>query len=419
VALALGAAIADARPAAVWGRQVRIAGPEPDSIVGQQLAFSDAGTAALAFSSQSEQQPGQARAFSAVRSTKGAFTRGSLSAAQLVLGLTFVHSNLYLLTGTAPSPRACCATVAVRRGPRGAAHAVITGLTGVSDGRLVALGSGELLAAIATQRGLWIAQSDRHGNFPEGSVRPMQFSGAPAGLAATVVGSGGGVVAWSDVQSSVQSEPRRILYAVGAPRSAPLTAHAAVSVPADKGIDELALAPARVGATVTWVESWVDASGTFHSVVMAHDLRHRAVVQVSPAGVLASGLSFAGDAAGDQVVAWDACSPTGTCSVQASIRPAGGRFGAAQTVSPSDPIEVPSAAISKTGKALVGWVRRGDVLAATRRLRARSFGPARTVSGAGDDYDVNVGFAPSGSALAAWTSNPDAPDLFAAWSPSP
>jgi hypothetical protein len=417
--LALAGATAGASAAAVWGRPVRIDGPEQQSMVGQQLAFSSAGTAALAFSVQSEQGPQQSRAVAAIGSATGEFTRGSVPDAQLVLGLTFARSDLYLMTGSAPSPRACCATVAVRRGVHGSAHPLVAGLTGGTGGQLVALSGGQLLAAIATQRGLWTAQSNRHGTFAESTVRQLQFAGAPAGLVATAVRSGGGVVAWSDVQSSVQSDPRRILYAVGSASSAPERARSAVSVPDGKAIDELSIAPARAGATVAWVQSWFDAAGAFHSVVMVHDLRDRAVVQVSSGKVLASDLSFAGDAAGDQVLAWDACSPTGTCSVQASVRPARGRFGAAQTLSASDPIEAPAAAMSAFGKALVGWIRGGDVVAAARRLHAQQFGPGRKVSSAGDDYDVKVGFAPSGSALAAWTQDAPTPELSAAWSASP
>jgi hypothetical protein len=417
--LLLAGATAGASSAAPWGRPVRIAGPQQDAIVGQQLAFSSAGTAALAFSIQSEQKPARSRAVASLGARKGAFTRGLLSSAQLALGLTFVHSNLYVMTGSARSPLPCCATVAVRRGVHGAGHPLVAGLTGRTDGQLVALPGGQLLAAIATQRGLWTAQSDRHGTFAESLVRQLQFAGAPADLVATAVRSGGGVVAWSDVQSSVQSDARRILYAVGSAHSAPTRPRAAVSLPDGNAIDELGIAPARIGATVAWVQSWFDAAGAFHSVVMVHDLRGRANVQVSSGKVLVSDLSFAGDPAGDQVLAWDACSPTGTCSVQASVRAARGRFGTAQTLSASDPIEAPAAAISPFGKALVGWIRGGDVVAAARRLTARQFGPRRTVSGSGDDYDVNVGFAPNGTALAAWTSNAVAPALNAAWSISP
>jgi hypothetical protein len=59
------------------------------------------------------------------------------------------------------------------------------------------------------------------------------------------------------------------------------------------------------------------------------------------------------------------------------------------------------------------------VLAASRRLGARLFGAARTVSAAGDDYDVAVGFAPRGSALAAWSQGTVSTSLNAAWSASP
>jgi hypothetical protein len=41
------------------------------------------------------------------------------------------------------------------------------------------------------------------------------------------------------------------------------------------------------------------------------------------------------------------------------------------------------------------------------------------VSSAGDDYDVAVGFAPRGDALAAWTEGEASPSLGTAWNASP
>lgn len=423
VALAASAALAaGAAPAGatVWSRSARIAGPEQQSIVGPQLAFSGAGEAAVAFAVQNEQLPGRSRALVGVSTPPGRWRTQAVRGAQAVLGAVFSRSGtLWLLTGTAPSPRACCATVSISRRNGGPAHALVTGLTGTADGRLVALPAGELMAAIATQRGLWVAQSDKHGTFAPGSVSQLQFDGAPAALDATALPSGGAEIAWSVAGPTGASEAHRILYAVGSARSAPAHPHTAAAVGSANSIDQLALAPANRGATVAWVQSSFSASGAFQSVVMAHDLRRRAVVEISPSDVLASDLAFAGDAAGDQVIAWDACSGTGTCSVQASVRPAGGGFGPVQTLGPSDPIEAPAAAISSHGKALVGWIRRGDVLIAARRLRARRFGPVRTVAAAGDDHGVAVGFAPGGGAVAAWTQGSVDPSLKAAWSASP
>jgi hypothetical protein len=419
-ALAIGAASAGAAAAAVWSRPARIAGPEDQAIVGTQLQFSSAGVAAIAFAVQNEQLPGQSRAFLGSSTPPGHWQAQAVRGAQAVLGTAFSRSGtLWLLTGTAPSPRACCATVSIRRRSGGASHALLTGLTGTTDGGLVALPNGELMAAIATQRGLWVAQSDRHGAFATGSVSQLQFTGAPAGLDATALPSGGGEIAWSVAGPSGASEAHRILYAAGSAGSAPAHPHVAVSLGSSNSVDQLALAPANRGGTVAWVQSSFSARGAFRSVVMAHDLRRRAVVQVSPSAVLASDLAFAGDAAGDQVIAWDACSATGTCTVQASVRPAGGRFGPVLSLGAGDPIEAPAAAISVHGEVLVAWIRNGDVRAAARGLRAQGFGPARTVASAGDDNGVTVGFAPGGGGLAAWTQGTVSPSLMAAWAASP
>jgi hypothetical protein len=417
--LGAGAGNAGAVTPRIWSRPARAAGPEQQPIVGPQLEFSAAGGAAIAFAVQNEQLPAQSRAFTAVGKPPGRWRSQAVRGAQVVLGAAFSRSRrLWLLTGTAPSPRACCATVSIG-GSSGSAQALVTGLTGTTDGRLVALPGGELMAAIATQRGLWVAQSDRRGTFAPGSVSQLQFDDAPADLDATALPSGCGAIAWSVAGPSGESEAHRILYAVGSPGSAPAHPHVAVSVGSGNSVDQLAIASSKRGATVAWVQSSFSALGAFRSVVMAHDLRGSAVVQVSASGVLASDLAFAGDGAGDQVLAWDACSATGTCSVQASARPAGGRFGPAERLGAGDPIEAPTAAISAHGDVLVGWIRRGDVLTSARGLRARRFGPARTVAAAGDDNGVSVGFAPNGAALAVWMQGTVGPSLMTAWAASP
>jgi hypothetical protein len=418
-ALAAGPAVASAGSAPAWNHAARVAGPESEPIVGPQLAFANDGATAAAFAVQNEQTPDESTAYMALGAGSGRWQNGRVRGAQLVLGVRFGSSRTpWLLTGTAPSPRACCATVSIRHGSDGSARTLVSELTGITDGELVALSGGKLLAAIATQRGVWIEQSSRAGVAPSGAHQ-LRFDGTPAGLAATALDGGGGAVAWSDAGSAGQTEPQRILYATGSAGAAPSRARVAVSLPSGYGIDELSLGSAKTGATVAWVESWDGANGGFHSVVVIRDLRGGGPRTVSSADVLASDMSFAADAAGDQVLAWDACSPTGTCSVQAAVRRAGGRFGTPETLGPSDPIEAPAAAISRYGEALVAWIRRGDVLAASRRLGARLFGAARTVSAAGDDYDVAVGFAPRGSALAAWSQGTVSTSLNAAWSASP
>jgi hypothetical protein len=417
--LAAGPAVASAGPAPGWNHAARVAGPQTDSIVGPQLAFASDGAAEAAFSLQNEQTPEQSTAYVALGSSSGRWNKQKVGGAQLVLGMAFGSSRSpWLLTGTAPSARACCATVSVRHGPGGSARKLATALTGITDGQLVALSGGKLLAAIATQRGVWVGQSSSAGALPAG-VHQLHFEGAPAGLDATAVRGGGGAVAWSDAGSAGETDPQRILYATDSAGSAPSRVRTAVSLAAGYGIDEFALEPAASGATVAWVQSSYDASGALHSTVEMRDLNGGAARTVSAFGVLASDVSFAADAAGDQVLAWDACSSTGTCSVQAAVRRAKGQFGTPQTLGPSDPIEAPAAAMSRYGKALVAWIRGGDVVAASRRLGAARFGGAGTVSTAADDYDVAVGFTPRGNALAAWSDGDDSPSLDTAWNTSP
>jgi hypothetical protein len=418
-AIAAAPAVASAGSAPAWNHSARLAGPQSDSIVGPQLAFANDGTAAAAFSLQDEQLPAQSTAYAALGGSSGRWKDSKASGAQLVLGMAFGSSRTpWLLTGTAPSPRACCATVSIRHGAGGSARKLVTGLTGITDGQLAALGGGQLLAAIATQRGVWIGQSSASGAAPSG-MHQLRFKGAPAGLDVTATRGGGGAVAWSDAGSSGETEPQRILYATGSTGAAPSHVRSAVSLPSGFGIDELALEPAASGATVAWVESSFDSSGGLHSTVETRDLKGGPTRTVSAYGVLASDLSFAADAAGDQVLAWNACSSTGTCSVQAAVRRARGGFGAVQTLGPSDPIEAPAAAMSRFGKALVAWIRGGDVVASSRRAGAGRFGGARTVSSTGDDYDVTVGFTPRGNAVAAWTEGDASPILDTAWNSSP
>jgi hypothetical protein len=418
-ALAAGPAVASAGSGPAWNHAAVVVRPQSESVIGPQLAFANDGTAAAAFSLQNEQTPGQSTAYAALGTSAGRWTNSKVSGAQLVLGMAFGSSRTpWLLTGTAPSPRACCATVSVRHGAGGSARKLVTGLTGITDGQLVALTGGQLLAAIATQRGVWIGQSSASGALPSG-MHQLRFKGAPAGLDATAMRGGGGAVAWSDAGSSGETEPQRILYATGSARTAPSHARSAVSLPSGDGIDELALEPAASGATVAWLESSFDSSGGLHSTVEMRDLKGGPTRTVSAFGVLASDISFAADAAGDQVLAWNACSSTGTCSVQAAVRRSGGRFGAVQTLGPSDPIEAPAAAMSRSGKALVAWIRGGDVVASSRPAGAGRFGGARTASSAGDDYGVAVGFTPRGNALAAWTEGTGSASLDTAWNNSP
>ena len=92
---------------------------------------------------------------------------------------------------------------------------------------------------------------------------------------------------------------------------------------------------------------------------------HAMVRDISPANRLASGLSFAGDVAGDQVIAWESCTAQDACQTQAAGRPAKGQYGGVRTLGAIDPSQEPSLAVGSHGQVLVGWVRGGRPVAAT------------------------------------------------------
>ncbi len=191
-----------------------------------------------------------------------------------------------------------------------------------------------------------------------------------------------------------------------------------MAVGGGRQIDELGLAPGRGVATAAWIESWSDRGGGFHSQAAVSDLggRPRAL---PVAGQLASGLTVAGDARGDQVIAWRSCTATPSCTVRAVVRTAGGRFGQPVSVGAVDASQDPVAAISARGEVLVGWIIGGQVAATTRTRGASGFTAARIVSSTNDASDLALAFGPGSEALAAWTEGTSAPQLTGAVYRSP
>jgi hypothetical protein len=118
--------------------------------------------------------------------------------------------------------------------------------------------------------------------------------------------------------------------------------------------------------------------------------------------LIASGLSFATDPSGAQVLAWKACDLAGSCRVETVVKDAGGRFRDPLSLGRIDPAATPAAAVSSKGVGLVGWISGGRVLAAARGRGARRFAPTRVVSGTTSAMDLTLGFGPSG-ALAGWS----------------
>jgi hypothetical protein len=418
--LAAGAPAAAAR----WEHPVRLLGRQANEILPAQIGFSDHGAAAVASGVQNEQSPASSSAFVTLRSAKGAFGRARLVPHALqVLDLAFAHSTLWLLTGSAPGDLACCATVtavpvpAAGGGGFGAGRRLVGGLTGTTDGQLVALSGGGLLAAIATQRGVWEAQSGASGSF--GPTKRLSFGGSPTDLAATSLSGGGGVIAWADAVGGGETGAGRILITSGTATAEPSRVRVAATVPSGYSIDELALAPGAHGPTVAWVQSWYDARGLFHSAVMEQAPPGPAVM-VSQGDLLASDLSLAGEDNGDRVLSWEACSAIGTCEASAALSPRHKPFGPPVTLGASDPTQAPAAAISAAGKALVAWVGvGGDPVAAAGGRHAGGFGHAQTISSTDYATAPAVAFGPAGGALAAWTQGTLAPEVIGAWNGSP
>jgi hypothetical protein len=138
--------------------------------------------------------------------------------------------------------------------------------------------------------------------------------------------------------------------------------------------------------------------------VRATDIAPHAIVRnLSPANRLASGLSFAGDTAGDQAIAWESCTFQAACQTQVDGRGAKGSFGPVRTLGSIDASQSPGLAVGPHGQVLVGWVHGGKPVAATAPAPGRGFGGPATLSSTTFALDLTVGYGSGGQALAAWT----------------
>ena len=412
-ALALLPSLAGAAAAqAKWGAPFEFAKPGTLDVVAPQLAISGSGAAAAAFGIQDVDTPGVSQGYVALRAAHGAGGGGqppiAIPGAQQILAAAYDGGSLELLTGTAPTSQTCCSAaraVAVSPGGRVArARTLVGGLTGATQGRLLTFKNGAMLAAVATERGVWVSQSAKADRF--GVQHLLSHGGQmPETLDAAWLGGESSIVAWTSAKGVAgQADPRSITYALGSKTHAPRGPKTAVTVPAGHRIDELGVAARPGGATAAWVESWSDKSGAFHSVVRAMDIApHATVRNLSPANRLASGLSFAGDVAGDQALAWQSCTVQAACQAQADGRSAKGSFGPVRTLGPVDASQEPAAAVGGHGQVLVGWVRGGHPVAATAPGAGRRFGAPVSLSSTTFALDLTVAVGSGGGELAAWT----------------
>ncbi|MGH2875518.1 MAG: hypothetical protein ACRDLV_04640 [Solirubrobacteraceae bacterium] len=422
-ALTLALAMALAPPAvarAGWSRPFQLAPPGTLDVQAPRLAISPTGSAAAAFGIGDVDTPGSFGAYLTLRSSRRRVAPpAAVPGAAETLALAYDGRYLELLIGSHSAGMTCCSGArAIRVGPGGRLErprTLVRGLAGATTGRLLTLGDGGMVAAIATARGVWVVQS-RHGNRFARTHRLTRARQMPESLAAAWLGGDGSIVAWTAARGGAgDSAPGSVSYALGSRTRAPAAPRTAVRVAAGHRIDELGVAPSATGETVAWIESWYDARGGYHSVVRASDIGRGARARtLSPAGRLASGLTFAGDPAGDQSLSWEACTPSAACVVQAATRRARGSFGRRHTLGPVDLSQAPSLAIGPDGETVVGWVRGGSPFAALDRRPGGGFGSRARLSPTPYAYDVRVAAGPRHRSLVAWTQGTLNPSVVAA-----
>jgi hypothetical protein len=401
-----------------WGRPFRLTPPYSTDLTPVSLSIASGGAAAAGFSAQDQDTPATSDPFIAIRAASGSVSAPfSVPGAQLVLDLAYDRSGLRLLTGTSESGKACCSTVQtmslLHDGRFGRPSTLVGKLAGAAVGSLTPLPGGRLLATVATDRGVWVAQSGAG----DGSGPTHRLSAAaamPWTVATAADAQGHTAVAWTATQGQ-QGEvaPNQIVAASGSARSVPGRSHPAFKVGGGHQIDEIGLAPKPGGATAAWIETWFDRRGAYHAETVLADLGSSSRRAYSVAGEAASGVAIAGGPRGDQVAAWRSCTPAGSCSVRAAVRPAGGQFGPSQRLGAIDPGQPPAVAVARSGEAIVGWIAAGNVVAAERRPGAGRLGSPRAVSSTTFAANLAIAFGGpgGGQALAAWTQGTLAPDV--------
>ncbi len=411
LALTIAAFAGFAAPAAQagWSKPFEFVKPVSLDLIPSQLAFSDRGVAAAAFGVEDVDTPGVSQGYVTIRSASDAIGAARpIGNARRVVALTYDGPALELLTATSPAAMTCCSAVQAVRLTAGGSlqppRTLLSGLTGVTEGRLLTLGDGAMLAALGTERGVWVVQSAESNRF--GSPHRLTRAGEmPETLAAAGLGGQSTVVAWTAGTGSAGSaDPRSIYYSTGSRSGPPRRARTLLTVPVGHRIDELGVARRGSGTTAAWVQSWFDRRGSFHSEVDAAEFTgHPAIRRLSALDQPASGLTIAGDASGDQAVAWKSCRGNGSCTAQATVRSPGADFGRAHELGRLDAPQTPAPAVGPRGQVVVGWIRGGHPVASAGSARTGLLGAAQVLSSTVYAHDLTVGFGPSHGALAAWS----------------
>jgi len=406
--------VSSARARAAWTKPFELTKPGSLDYSGLQLAFSPHGAVAAAFQVADVDTPGPGQAYLVTRSPGGRVgSPRALAGVSQVLSLAYDGGRLELVAGASPHNQDCCSTTETigvsAAGAAAAPHTLVGGLTGATHAQLVGLAGGQMMAAVGTERGVWVSQSVRGDRF--GAQHLLSDAGQElVSMSAAWLGGGSSIVAWTAGRGVIGAiAPRAIDYAVGSRRQAPHGARVALTVPAGHRIDELAVARRGNGSTLAWIESWYDKRGGYHSRVEAADLvKHPQIRALSPDNRLASGLVFDDDPAGDQGAAWESCTSSDACTVQAAGRPAKGSFGSARTLGAIDAYQSPSLTVSSKGQVVIGWARGGHPVASV------GFGSPSVLSSTTFATDTTVAFGPTNVALVTWIQGTLNPSVVAA-----
>ncbi|MBV9819575.1 MAG: hypothetical protein JOZ07_14675 [Solirubrobacterales bacterium] len=411
--------LALAAPAAArggWSAPFELAKPGYLDYVSPRLAFSPTGASVATFGIENVDQPGSAQAYLVRRAAGGGLSGPvAVPGVQRVLALAYPGRSAVLLAGMSPAGVDCCsgaqAITVGASGSLGTGRPVFGGLTGATQGQLLALSGGQMLAAVATERGVLVSQGS--GGF--GPARLISDRDQePVAMSAAWLGGRSTIVAWTAGTGVIGTlSQRSIDYATGAGKLPPHGARVALTVANGHRIDELAVMRRGTGSTLVWVESWYDRTGAYHSQVRAADVAtHPAVRTVSPANALASDLSVASDPPGDQGIAWQSCTADGACTAQLASRTAHGVFGGAATLGPADAAQAPTLAMGGRGQLAVVWVRGGHPVAVLGGAGSRPSGAAQ-LSATIYAAEPTVAFGRRGQALAAWTQGTLNPSVVA------
>ena len=231
------------------------------------MAFAPGGASTAAFGTLQVDVPGSAQAQYATRTAGGRVgSVRNVPGARRVLALTYDGPQLELLAGTSGTGQDCCSAVeAIRVGSGGAAAAPAPARRRagrIHPGVLLTLAGGRMLAAIATERGVWVSQSAKADQF--GAQHRISPNGqVPVSMDAAWLGRGNSVVAWTAGSGNVTGAtiPRQIFVAEGSSSGARRAPTSRSRSHPGIGSTSCRSRAAPAAATLAWVESWYDSRG--------------------------------------------------------------------------------------------------------------------------------------------------------------